>query len=93
MKDDVVSIIVSAIIIRLALIFGTTIAFWLAYFGGWLLSCFAGCERVSGLSDHLADYHVGFRLSDSTKRDRTQITFGCLVLLYFSRTNRKSVLR
>lgn len=50
MKDDVVSIVVAAIIMGLALIFGTTIAFWLAYFGGWLLSCFAGDVVAKGLN-------------------------------------------
>ena len=50
MKNDVVSIVVSAIITGLVLIFGTTIAFWLAYFGGWLLSCFAGDVVAKGLN-------------------------------------------
>ena len=50
MKDDVVSIVVAALIMGLALIFGTTITFWLAYFGGWLLSCFAGDVVAKGLN-------------------------------------------
>lgn len=50
MKNDVISIVVSIIIIGLVLIFGTTIVFWLAYFGGWILSCFAGDVVAKGLN-------------------------------------------
>jgi len=48
-----VSVLVLAAVV---LIFGSTITFWLGYFGGWLLSCFAGEMVTDGLNMVLGEF-------------------------------------
>ena len=50
MKKNIGMIIGVIVAIILMVIFGGIIGFWLSYFGGWLLKCFAGEIIANGLN-------------------------------------------